>query len=343
MNLSKTKKPPLCLLPEVTIAGSGIYLPSRVLTNYDLEKMVNTTDQWITERTGIKERRIAGEKETPSEMGSMAAIMALQNAGLSAEDLDLIIVATTTPDTIFPSTACHIQHKIGARTIPAFDIQAACSGFIYGFVLASQFIASGNARNILLVGAEKLSSIVNWEDRNTCVLFGDGAGALIISNNKNKDCQLSFDIGADGSHWQILFIPAGGSRLPLTSQNINHKLHFIHMVGKKVFKLAIDSMEKSLKRCLEKAGVSADQLSCIIPHQANLRIIEALSERLHIPAEKFFVNMEKYGNTSSACIPIAFHEAITSKRIKDGDVVLLVSFGAGITWGSILFRYKSQA
>lgn len=343
MNLSNAKNPPLYRLPEVVIQGSGIYLPSKVLTNHDLEKMVNTTDEWITERTGIKERRIAGEKETPSEMGAMAAMMALQNAGLAAEDLDMIIVATTTPDTIFPSTACYIQHKIGARTIPSFDIQAACSGFIYGFILASHFIACRSARHILLIGAEKLSAIVNWEDRNTCVLFGDGAGALIISPGENSPDQLSFDIGADGSQWQILYIPAGGSKLPLNAQNINHKLHFLHMVGKKVFKLAIDSMEQSLTRCIEKAGISAENIACIIPHQANLRIIEALSERLGIPGEKFFVNMEKYGNTSSACIPIAFHEAVVSQRIKEGDIVLFVSFGAGITWGSVLFRYKAKA
>jgi len=342
MNLSKSIKEPLCQLPEVVIVGTGTYLPSKILTNYDLEKMVDTTDQWITERTGIKERRIANEKETPSEMGAEAALIALHNAGLTPEDLDLIIVATTTPDTIFPSTACYIQQKIGARRVPAFDIQAACSGFIYAFVLASHIVSSGSAKYILVIGAEKLSTIVDWTDRNTCVLFGDGAGAAIIAAGKDKNKRLSFNIGADGSHWQTLYIPAGGSKLPLTPQNINHKLHYLHMVGKKVFKLAIDSMEKSLLRCLKNAGRSLEDIACIIPHQANLRIIETLSQRLHIPSEKFFVNMEKYGNTSSACIPIALHEAIMSKRIKDGDIIVLVSFGAGITWGSVLFEYKTK-
>lgn len=321
------------------IVGTGAYLPAKVLRNSDLERMVETSDSWIVERTGIRERRIAAEKECPSDMGAAAALMALERAGLAPNDLDLIIVATTTPDTLFPSTACHIQQKIGARKIPAFDLQAACSGFLYGLVMAYHMVALGTYPTVLVVGAEKLSSIVNWSDRNTCVLFGDGAGAVIVQQSTQGGQMIAHDLGSDGSQGQVLTVPAGGSRLPLTPENIGEGLQFIQMAGKKVFRLAIDAMETTARNCLKKAALQPEEVGYVIPHQANMRIIELLSERLHLPLKRFFTHLERYGNTSAACIPIALHEALTAGDIRPMEKVLLIAFGGGLTWASALLEW----
>ncbi|VVM05452.1 3-oxoacyl-[acyl-carrier-protein] synthase III [Methylacidimicrobium cyclopophantes] len=266
-------------------------------------------------------------------------MMALERAGLRSEELDLIIVATTTSDTLFPSTACQIQQKIGARKIPAFDLQAACSGFLYGLVMAHHLVAMGSYQTVLVVGAEKLSSIVNWTDRNTCVLFGDGAGAVIVRHSSEGGRLLAHDLGADGSHGQVLMVPAGGSRIPLTAENIGEGLQFIHMVGKKVFRLAVDAMECTARACLEKANLPVEQVSCVIPHQANMRIIELLADRLKLPLKRFFIHLERYGNTSAACMPIALHEALTEGRIQPGERILLIAFGGGLTWASALLEW----
>ncbi|MDD4932980.1 MAG: ketoacyl-ACP synthase III [Methylacidiphilaceae bacterium] len=319
--------------------GTGAYLPAKVLSNSDLERMVDTSDRWIVERTGIQERRIAAEKECPSDMGTAAALMALERANLTPQDLDLIIVATTTSDTLFPSTACQIQQKIGARKVPAFDVQAACSGFLYGLVMAQHLVAFGTYRTVLVVGAEKLSSIVNWSDRNTCVLFGDGAGAVIVQQSTSGGRLLAHDLGADGSQGQVLTVPAGGSRIPLTAENVGEGLQFIHMVGKKVFRLAIDAMECTARACLDKAGISVEEVGYVIPHQANMRIIELLADRLKLPLKRFFTHLERYGNTSAACIPIALHEALTAGNIQPGERILLIAFGGGLTWASALLEW----
>jgi len=325
--------------PKPSIVGTGAYLPAKVLRNSDLERMVDTSDRWIVERTGIQERRIAAEKECPSDMGTAAALMALERAGLTPEDLDLIIVATTTSDTLFPSTACQIQQKIGARKVPAFDLQAACSGFLYGLVMAHHLVALGTYRTILVVGAEKLSSIVNWSDRNTCVLFGDGAGAVIIQQSATGGRLLAHDLGADGSQGQVLTVPAGGSRLPLTAENVGEGLQFIQMIGKKVFRLAVDAMECTARTCLDKVGLPVDKVDYVIPHQANMRIIELLAARLNLPLKRFFIHLERYGNTSAACIPIALHEALTAGSIQPGEKILLIAFGGGLTWASALLEW----
>lgn len=325
--------------PKPAIVGTGAYLPTRVLTNSDLERKVETSDRWIVERTGIRERRIADEKECPSDMGAAAALMALDRAGLEPREIDLIIVATTTSDMLFPSTACQLQQKIGARQIPAFDLQAACSGFLYGLVMAHHLVALGSYRTVLIVGAEKLSSIVNWTDRNTCVLFGDGAGAVIVRQSSEGGQMLAHELGADGSQGQVLMVPAGGSRIPLTTENIGEGLQFIQMAGKKVFRLAVDAMESTARACLDKAGIPAEEVGHVIPHQANMRIIELLADRLNLPLKRFFTHLERYGNTSAACIPIAIHEAIASGKIHPGDRTLLIAFGGGLTWASALLEW----
>src|SRR5271170_2689804 len=291
-----------------SIIATGAYLPSRILTNADLEKMVDTSDEWIISRTGIRERRIAAEDEFTSDMGAHAARQALELGGVDPKSIDLIIVATCTPDTVFPSTACYIQGKIGATRAAAFDVQAACSGFLYALVTAEQFIAAGAYETILVIGAEKLSSIVNWKDRNTCVLFGDGAGAVILQHRPGARGLLASDLGADGTQTGILSVPAGGCRVPLTPEVIDQRLQYLQMSGKEVFKYAVTAMNRSAEDTLEKAGIKAAQLRWVIPHQANFRIVDAVAQRLGISLEHFVVNLERYGNTSSACRPICLHE-----------------------------------
>lgn len=315
-----------------------MYVPKRVLTNHDLEQMVETTDAWIRERTGIRERRIAAPDETASMMGAAAARQALENGGLRAEEIDAIICATCTADTVFPSTACHIQRLVGAHRAFAFDIQAACSGFLYGMEVARGLIESGTARNVLLVGAEKLSGIVNWKDRNTCVLFGDGAGAAVLKEGEGRGIAASI-LGADGTQNEILYLNGAVVASPFGPTVENVPTPCIVMEGREVYKKAVTAMNESAVACLEKAGVKAEDLACVIPHQANLRIIESVAQRLKIGMERVYVNLDRYGNTSAACIPIAIHEASAEGRIKRGDWVLLVAFGGGLTWSSVLVQY----
>jgi 3-oxoacyl-[acyl-carrier-protein] synthase-3 len=322
-----------------SILSTGAYLPARVLSNADLEKMVDTTDQWIMARTGIRERRIADEGEFTSDMGARAAEQALQLGGIDPKSIDLIIVATCTPDTIFPSTACHIQHKIGATRAAAFDVQAACSGFLYALVTADQFIASGVYQTILVIGAEKLSSIVNWQDRNTCVLFGDGAGAVILQHRPGARGMLSFDLGADGAQTEILSIPAGGCRVPLTPDTLDQRLQYLQMAGKEVFKYAVNAMNRSTEISLEKAGCKPSQIRWFIPHQANQRIVDAVAQRMDVGLEHFVINLDRYGNTSAACMPIALHETNMLGKLDRGDLLLMVSFGGGLTWASTVLEW----
>ena len=320
------------------IVGLGSYVPQKVLSNADLEKLVETSDEWITTRTGIKERRIASANESTSDLATNAARRALAAAKIRPEELDLIIVATVTPDMLFPSTACLVQDRLGARQAAAFDIEAACSGFIYGLEIGRQFIASGTYRKVLVIGAEKLSSIVNWKDRNTCVLFGDGAGAAVLVPHEEAGRIWTVCLGADGSKGSLLYVPAGGSRTPATKETVEQALHFIHMNGRETFKYAVQAMYGAAKAVLEKSRIEIDQVKCIIPHQANRRIIDAVVTRLGAKPDQVFVNLDKYGNTSAASVAIAFDEAVREGVIEEGDLVLLVAFGAGFTWGAALIE-----
>jgi 3-oxoacyl-[acyl-carrier-protein] synthase-3 len=324
---------------NASIVSTGAYLPSRILNNAELEKMVDTTDEWILSRTGIRERRIAADDEFTSDMGANAARQALELGGINPQDIDLIIVATCTGDTVFPSTACYIQNKIGATRAAAFDVQAACSGFLYGLVTAEQFIASGAYDTVLVIGAEKLSSIVNWKDRNTCVLFGDGAGAVILQHRPESRGLIASDLGADGSQTGILSVPAGGCRMPITSEILDQRLQFLQMSGKEVFKYAVNAMNRSAEECLEKAGVKPEQIRWFIPHQANFRIVDAVAQRMSVGMEHFIMNLDRYGNTSSACMPIALHETNMAGKLDRGDLVLMVSFGGGLTWASSVLEW----
>lgn len=326
---------------SVKIKGTGSYTPQKALTNNDLSKIVDTSDEWIFTRTGIKERRIAEENETSSTMGAEAAKRAVENAGLSVDDIDVIVVGTMTPDMPFPSTACLVQEKLGIKNAVCFDVEAACSGFLYIMEIASGLLQTGRYRNALVIGTEKLSSILDWEDRTTCVLFGDGAGAAVLGPGEEGDSSsiIDFKLGADGSKADMLHQPGGGCAVPPSAESIQGRQHFLKMRGKEVFKQAVRVMGQAAVEILEQNSVESDQLACVIPHQANMRIIESLSSRLHIPIERFFLNLDKYGNTSAASIPIALDEAARAGRIKRGDIILLVAFGAGLTWGSCLVRY----
>jgi 3-oxoacyl-[acyl-carrier-protein] synthase-3 len=324
---------------SASIVSTGAYLPSRVLSNADLEKMVDTSDEWILSRTGIRERRIAAEDEFTSDMGARAAAQALEQGGIDPQSIDLIVVATCTGDTIFPSTACYIQNKIGATRAAAFDLQAACSGFLYALVTAEQFIACGAYQTVLVIGAERFSSIVNWQDRNTCVLFGDGAGAVVLRHRPGSRGLLAFDLGADGSQTSILSIPAGGCRIPITPEVLDQRLQYIQMSGKEVFKYAVTAMNRSAEECLEKAGLKPSQIRWFIPHQANYRIVDAVAQRMNVGMEHFVINLDRYGNTSSACMPIALHETAMAGKLERGDLVLMVSFGGGLTWASTVLEW----
>ncbi|MDA0857857.1 MAG: ketoacyl-ACP synthase III [Verrucomicrobia bacterium] len=321
------------------ITGTGIYLPSRILTNQDLEKLVDTSDEWIFSRTGIRERRIASETETSTWMGVQAAQQALAQAKIQAADLDLILVATVTPDSFFPSAACRISAELGATGCPAFDLQAACSGFVYGMIVAEQFLRTGAARNVLIVGTERLSSVVDWRDRNTCVLFGDGAGAIVLRQNEASRGILAFDWGADGASADLLHLHNPQSRGLATKPPAPLAPDCIVMAGKEIFKQAVNAMADSALRTLQKAGVNLSDVRCVISHQANIRIIDALVEKLKFPRERCFVNVHKYGNMSAACIPVALHEAGPEMKLQKGDKVLLVAFGGGLTWASALLEW----
>ncbi|HHY84058.1 MAG TPA: ketoacyl-ACP synthase III [Verrucomicrobia bacterium] len=322
-----------------SVAAVGSYVPSRILTNADLEKMVDTSDEWITTRTGIKERRIAAESEFTSDLGAEAARRAMARAGVTPDQIDLIIVATITPDMPFPSTACLIQQKIGARRSAAFDIEAACSGFIYALEIGQQFIMSRTYDTVLVIGAEKLSSITDWKDRNTCVLFGDGAGAAVLRSRPNSHGLLTAVMGADGEKADLLFMPGGGSRCPASLESVNSRLHFLRMEGKETFKNAVQAMHTAATEALKRCELDISRIKLIIPHQANRRIIDAVGERLGARPDQLFVNLEKYGNTSAASVAIALDEAVQSGRIERGDLILMVVFGAGLTWGAAVIEW----
>ncbi len=324
----------------VTIAGTGSYLPERIMTNKDLESVVETTEEWITSRTGIKERRIAAEGQNTSDLATAAAKNALENAGIDAADIDLIIVGTITPDTLTPATACYVQHNIGATSALAFDVSAACSGFLYAMEIAQRMISDGAFKNALIIGAEKLSAFTNWSDRNTCVLFGDGAGAAVLTRGtENTGRILATKVGTDGSKASILNIPGGGSACPTTKENADQKLASLAMQGKEVFKHAVNAMKRSAEAVIEDAGLNADNIKLVIPHQANLRIIDAIADRLTIPNEKVFVNLHKYGNTSAAAVAIALDEAHREGKFERGDNIVLVGFGAGLTWAAVAIEW----
>lgn len=322
----------------IEIIGIGSYLPEKVLTNKDLEKMVETSDEWITTRTGIKERRIAADNEATSDLAIHAAKRALKKANITTDVIDVIIVATITPDMFFPSTACFVQKGLGAKNAAAFDISAACSGFIYGLSIARDFIRTGTFQTILVIGAETMSKITDWQDRNTCVLLGDGAGAIVLKNTDSASDILSTYLGSDGNLGDLLCMPAGGSRNPATHKTIDERLHFMKMEGNKLFKIAVKTMADAAKKAIELAKISCDDVKLIIPHQANVRIVEAVAKQLNVPMDKVFLNIQKYGNTSSATTPIALEEAIYEGKIKKGDIVVLVAFGAGLTWGATVIR-----
>lgn len=323
----------------VSIIGTGSYVPERILTNRELEKIVETSDEWIRTRTGIGERRIAAPEEATSDMATNAALAAMSQARVSAEQIDLIIVATVTPDMFFPATACWVQKKLGAIRAACFDVSAACSGFIYAMEIAQQFISNHVYNTVLIIGADKLSSIVDWSDRNTCVLFGDGAGAAILRNRGASHGVIATHMGSDGEFTDILFMPGGGSRCPITSTNVDQKLNTIKMLGKETYKQAVTAMSDAADRALESAGLKYEDIACVIPHQANMRIIEAIAHRMGLPVDKFYVNLEKYGNTSAAAVAIALDEAHRNGRFKIGDYILLVVFGGGLTWASSVIQW----
>jgi 3-oxoacyl-[acyl-carrier-protein] synthase-3 len=321
------------------IIATGHYAPEKVLTNHDLEKMVETSDEWITERTGIKERRITPADQSTSHLAYEASIRALKKAGLSGADLDLIVVATISGDMPFPSTACFLQGHLDAKRAAAFDVNATCSGFIYGLSIANCFIRSGQYRRILVVGAEILSRFTDWEDKTTCVLFGDGAGAAVLEPTTGESGIIAVDLYSDGSQWELINLPGGGSRNPSTQDTAKNRLHFIKMRGNETFKFAVKTLEALVVDTLQKNNLAPSNLAALVPHQANLRIIQATAKRLGLPMEKVIVNIERYGNTSAASIPIALDEAVESGRIKEGDYILLEAFGGGLTWASALIKW----
>jgi len=324
---------------KVGIVGLGKYLPENRLTNKDLERIVDTTDEWIMARTGIKERRIARDDEATSDMAVRAAKAALENARLKPTDIDLIIVATITPDMFFPATACIVQEKLGINRAPAFDLSVACSGFIYGIAIANQFIKSGVYKHVMVIAAEKMSSVTDWKDRGTCVLMGDGAGAAILGEVKEGGI-LSVYLGADGSKGDLLKMPAGGSRLPASISTVEGRLHYLKMHGNELFKHAVKIMAEAALKATEPLGLKGEDISLVIPHQANVRILNAVAKRMGIdPAEKLYLNIDKYGNMSAASSAVALTEAVEEGRVKKGDTILLDAFGAGLTWGAIVIKW----
>jgi len=321
-------------LHPVGIIGTGKYAPERILTNAELEQMVETNDEWIVTRTGIRERRIASPEQATSDLALAAAEEALKAAGITADQLDLIVVATITPDMAFPSVSCILQDKLGAKKAAAYDLSAACSGFIYGLANAANFIATGTYQYALVIGAETLSRITDYTDRNTCILFGDGAGAVVIGRVPEGRGFKSFELGADGSGGELLKICGGGSRNPASAESLEKKLHYIHMDGRDVFKFAVRIMGSAAEEALRKAEMSKEDIDLLIPHQANIRIIESAINRLELPPEKCVTNLDRYGNVSAGSIPIALAEAVEQGRVKEGDCLVFVGFGGGLTWGA---------
>lgn len=321
------------------ILGIGSYGPERVVNNNQLSNTVETSDEWIRTRTGIQERRFASDEQATSDLSLEAAKKAMEDAKVLPEEIDLVLVATITPDMAFPSTACILQHKLGLNKVACFDLEAACSGFLYALDVADAMISSGRYSKALVVGAEKMSSIMDWEDRTTCVLFGDGAGAAVLSRDGDGPELLGFYCGADGSNPSLLCQPGGGSALPASVDTITGRKHFLKMNGREIFKSAVRVMESSCRQLLDQHNIAIEDINHIIPHQANMRIVESLSQRLNVPLEKFYCNLDRFGNTSAASIPLALSEAVHSKRIKPNDLCLLVAFGAGLTWSSTLVRF----
>lgn len=322
----------------VKFLGIGSSAPDKVLSNLDLEEMIDTSDEWIRSRTGISERRIAEPEVASSDLAYEASIKALEDANMGPEDIDGIILGTITPDFIFPSTACVLQGRLGAHQAFAFDVLAGCSGFIYALHVAKGLIQGGTAKKLLVVGAETLSKIMNYEDRTTCILFGDGAGAAVISVSETPGI-LSSCLGANGDGWDLLYMPGGGSRIPTSEESLKNGSHFLKMEGKEVFKEAVKALQNSSLEAIEQAGITPDDIDLLIPHQANYRIIDAVRRRLELPEEKVFSNLDRYGNTSSASVPIALDEAVKSGRLKKGDIVVFSAFGAGFTWGASVVRW----
>ena len=322
-----------------SITGVGSYLPAKILTNAHLEKMVDTSDEWIVTRTGIQSRRLAAKDEFTSDMAAHAAQRAMKKAGVTADQIDLIIVATITPDMPFPATACIVQQKIGAGRAAAFDLEAACSGFIYGLEIGQQFIMSRTYDTVLVIGAEKLSSIVDWTDRNTCVLFGDGAGAAVLQGRPNSHGLLTAVMGADGSKGGLLHMPGGGSRCPASVDSVAAKLHYLRMDGRETFKSAVQAMYHAAQEALRRCELDISEVKCVIPHQANRRIIDAVGKRLGATSEQLFINLDRYGNTSAASVAIALDEAVSSGKIQRGDLILMMVFGAGLTWGAAVIEW----
>jgi 3-oxoacyl-[acyl-carrier-protein] synthase-3 len=327
---------------SVGILGIGSYVPEKIITNHDLEQVIDTSDEWIVERTGIRERRVVQAGEATSDLATKAAEKALSDAGVSAAEIDLIIVATVTPDMMFPSVACLVQDNLKARNAAAFDLTAVCSGFIYGLVAGSTFIQAGTYKKVLVIGAETLSAIMDWEDRNTAILFGDGAGAVVLGETQPGYGILGVHLGAEGAGGDLLKLPAGGSRQPASAETISNRLHFIHMDGNEVFKFAVKIMGEAANKALESANMSREDVDYLVPHQANMRIIQSAAKRLALPMEKVIVNVDKYGNTSAASIPIALDEGVKSGKIKNGDVIVMVGFGGGLTWGAGVLKWYKQ-
>ncbi|MCS7203185.1 MAG: ketoacyl-ACP synthase III [Thermodesulfovibrio sp.] len=324
---------------KVRILSTGSYVPEKVLTNYDLEKMVETSDEWITERTGIKERRIALPEQATSDLAYHASLKALENAKLDPKDIDLIIVATATPDMLIPATACLVQMKLKATNAVAFDINAACSGFIFALAVAEKFIKTGASKKALVIGAETLSRFTDWTDRTTCVLLADGAGAVVLEGSSDDSGILLVDIFSDGTMWDFIHMPAGGSKIPANDEAIKQRLNYIKMKGNDTFKIAVRTLEEVVEETLKKCSIPPEQLGLLVPHQANIRIIQAMAQRLGLPMEKVMINIHKYGNTSAASIPIALDEALREGRVSRGDYLLLAAFGAGLTWGAVLIKW----
>jgi len=324
---------------SIKIVATGSYLPEKVLTNNDLEKLVDTSDEWITERTGIKERRIAAEGESTSDLCAGAVKDACANAGIDPDSLDGVIVGTSTTDTLFPSTACWTQKKLGIKGMAAFDVSAGCSGFLYGLELATSLIVSGTSKRIAVVGGEVMSRVINWKDRRTCVLFGDGAGAAIVTEGDGKSGVLASNWGADGNLAPILYQPAGGSQQPASHETVDAMGHTVHMEGNTVFKHAVVAMSGAVGRALEAAEISGDDIDLFIPHQANMRIMEAARQRAGVASEKMVNVLPKYGNMSAATIPVALHESNLAGRLHDGALLAMTAFGTGFTWGASVLRW----
>ncbi|MGM0441646.1 MAG: beta-ketoacyl-ACP synthase III [Elusimicrobiota bacterium] len=326
-------------MDRIKITGTGSYLPEEVLSNEDLEKMVDTSDEWITQRTGIKERRIASEEQSASDLAKRAGKKAIEDAGIDIQDIDLVICCTITPDMVFPATACLIKEKLGIKDAAAFDVEAACTGFITGLSVGEGMLKTGNYKNALVIASEVLSRITDWQDRNTCVLFGDGAGAAVLTASEKNDGILSSYLGADGSYKNLLRLPAGGSEKPASEETVKKGLHYMKMAGRETFKIAIKKMAKSVKKALKRADLSSEDIEILIPHQANLRIIESLAKVLKVDLDRVFVNIEKYGNMSAATTAVGLDEAVKENNIGEGDIVQLVAFGGGLTWGSVVIKF----